>query len=228
MKVGVITFPGSNCDRDLLTAWQVFNGVEVVSLWHKDRDLRGCDLICLPGGFSYGDYLRSGAIARFSPIMQEVIPFAERGGWVWGICNGFQILTECGLLPGALRRNLGMLFQHRNVYISASGWMQSATASSHRPALRLPIAHAEGNYYCTDEQLKALTDQDQIIFRYSGSAGELDAAYNPNGSLAHIAGICSPNGRVFALMPHPERAVDPLCGNTDGRNVFEAILTKFH
>lgn len=226
MKVGVITFPGSNCDRDLLMAWKGLAGVEAVSLWHKDRDLQGCDLVCLPGGFSFGDYLRSGAIARFSPIMQEVIPFAGKGGWVWGVCNGFQILTECGLLPGALRRNAGTLFRHHDVHIRLEGWMATATGTPQPNALRLPIAHAEGNFFCTPDQLKSMEDNQQILFRYCNFDGDFDDLANPNGSLANIAGICSPNGRVFALMPHPERAVDPLCGNTDGQALFVSILNQ--
>lgn len=224
MKVGVITFPGSNCDRDLIGAWNSFEGVKAVNLWHKDHDLQGCGLICLPGGFSYGDYLRSGAIARFSPVMQEVVRFAEKGGYLLGICNGFQILTESGLLPGALRRNQGTLFIHSDVYIkpdSRTGALNSKLED--RPHL-MPIAHAEGNYYCDEETLKRLEDESRVLFRYCDAGGRVDDSSNPNGSLRNIAGVCSSNGRVCALMPHPERAADPLLNRIDGRALLESLL----
>ncbi|GAB4419073.1 MAG: phosphoribosylformylglycinamidine synthase subunit PurQ [Bacteroidia bacterium] len=224
MKFGVITFPGSNCDDDLIYSLRENLGQEVVALWHKDRDLQGCDFVCLPGGFSYGDYLRSGAIARFSPIMDEVARHARRGGYVLGICNGFQMLTEAGLLDGALLHNVSTNFVCRNVHIRPVSTSALLTASLERRAYQVPIAHAEGNYYCAPDDLLRLQDGDQILFQYCDAAGNVGGEANPNGSLADIAGVCDAGKRVFGMMPHPERATDPLLGNTDGFQILHSLL----
>jgi phosphoribosylformylglycinamidine synthase subunit PurQ / glutaminase len=202
-------------------------GQQVVPLWHKDHDLQGCDFIILPGGFSYGDYLRSGAIARFSPIMEQVIDFAGKGGYVMGICNGFQILCEAHLLPGALLHNTNHRFICRNT------WIRSETTNSlitggiiKGQPLKIPIAHGEGRFYASEETLKALNDNDQVLFRYCDEKGEATEASNPNGSLENIAGICNAGRNVFGMMPHPERAADPELGNTDGRIIFEHVLNQ--
>lgn len=224
MKFGVITFPGSNCDQDLVYALSRNLEQEVVELWHKDRDLQGCDFIFLPGGFSYGDYLRSGAIARFSPIMDEVVDHANRGGYVMGICNGFQILTEAGLLEGALIRNASQNFICRNVHIKPGGADTLVTQELKMKALKIPIAHAEGNFYCPEAQLEALEENNQILFRYCDSEGNVTAESNPNGSLNNIAGICNEDRNVFGMMPHPERAADNILGNLDGKTILESIF----
>lgn len=225
MKVGVVIFPGSNCDEDAVFAFKNIFNCEVVKLWHKDHDLQNCDLIFLPGGFSYGDYLRSGAIARFSPIMQNVITFANNGGLVWGVCNGFQILCESHLLPGALLHNNSRQFICKNVNITAvtteSKVTQNLTVGK---PLTIPIAHGEGKYYCSPEVLKSLYDNNQVLFKYCSSNGEITEESNPNGSLDNIAGICNAGRNVFGMMPHPERAVDAELFNTDGRIIFESIL----
>jgi phosphoribosylformylglycinamidine synthase len=226
MKAGVITFPGSNCDRDLIFALSERVGIPTVNLWHKSNDLQGVDVVFLPGGFSYGDYLRTGAIARFSPIMQAVVAHAAKGGRVVGICNGFQILAEAGLLPGVLRLNVGGMFICDNVYIRPQGQANLLTASLEDRAYKIPIAHAEGNYFCTPDTLKALEDNGQILFRYCNAAGEVGGNANPNGSLADIAGVCNAAGNVFGMMPHPERAADPLVRNTDGLPILQALLEK--
>ena len=225
VKTGVITFPGSNCDQDLIYVLREILGHEVVELWHKDTDLQGVDAVFVPGGFSYGDYLRSGAIARFSPIMQSVVAFADRGGKVMGICNGFQILTEAGLLPGALLRNSGMKFVCDNVYLQPVSRSAAVTAllDANR-AYKIPIAHGEGNYYCDADTLKALEDNDQILFRYVNATGQPDPAANPNGSLNAIAGVCNRTKNVFGMMPHPERASDPWLGNEDGIDILRGFL----
>jgi phosphoribosylformylglycinamidine synthase subunit PurQ / glutaminase len=224
MKFGVITFPGSNCDEDLIFALRQNLGQEVVPLWHKEHDLQGCDVLLLPGGFSYGDYLRSGAIARFSPIMNEVAAHAQRGGYVIGICNGFQMLTEAGLLPGALLRNESMNFICKNAYITPVSESAPLTRTLPRRAYKVPIAHAEGNYYCSPETHQALLDGDQVLFRYCDAEGRSTSEANPNGSLDHIAGICNDGKNVFGLMPHPERAADALLGNLDGKLILEQVL----
>lgn len=227
MKFGVITFPGSNCDQDLLYVLGDILGQEVVNLWHKDHDLQGCDFIFVPGGFSYGDYLRSGAIARFSPIMDEVIAHANKGGYVMGICNGFQILTEANLLPGALLHNTNRKFICKNTYLLPQS--SSAIVSSsleHDRAYKIPIAHGEGNFYCDQDTLKSINDNDQVIFRYCDENGVISEDVNPNGSLENIAGISNKNKNVFGMMPHPERAADVYLGNTDGKEIFEAILAQ--
>jgi phosphoribosylformylglycinamidine synthase subunit PurQ / glutaminase len=226
MKVGVVIFPGSNCDQDAIYAFREQFGCEVVTLWHKDHDLQGVDLVFLPGGFSYGDYLRSGAIARFSPIMQNVIEFAHKGGLVFGVCNGFQVLCESHLLPGALLRNESVKFKCSNVYIQAQTNHSAITHSiDTTKALKIPIAHGEGRFYCDAETLAELKANDQILFRYCDENGVITETANPNGSLEHIAGICNKTRNVFGMMPHPERAVDPHLYNTDGRFLFESILS---
>jgi phosphoribosylformylglycinamidine synthase I len=226
MKFGVIIFPGSNCDEDIIYVLEKIMGQQVVRLWHKDHDLQGADFIVLPGGFSFGDYLRSGAIARFSPIMQEVIQFAARGGYVMGICNGFQILTEAGLLPGALLHNNNRKFICRNTYLKAQTKNSLLTAQiDPQAALKIPIAHGEGNYFADADVLKVINDNDQILFRYCDEAGNITADANPNGSIQNIAGVTNAARNVFGLMPHPERAADTLVANEDGLAIFESILS---
>lgn len=217
MKFGVVVFPGSNCDRDMYDALKYDLGQEVSMLWHKDRDLSQfstSDCIILPGGFSYGDYLRCGAIARFSPMMQSVIEFANAGGKVLGVCNGFQILCEAGLLPGALLRNANQQFVCKNVYIK----------NQQDQVFMIPVAHGEGRYYADEATLDQLEANGQIIFRYSDENGLLTADSNPNGTIRHIAGICNAKRNVFGMMPHPERACSGVLGNTDGRAIIESML----
>jgi phosphoribosylformylglycinamidine synthase subunit PurQ / glutaminase len=225
MKFGVIVFPGSNCDQDVIHALQSGLGQPTVKLWHKDRDLQGCDFIVVPGGFSYGDYLRSGAIARFSPIMDEVIAHANRGGYVMGICNGFQILTEAGLLEGGLLRNNNQRFICKNVWIKPAN-NQTLLTQKLDPtrAYRIPIAHAEGRYYAPENTLKSILDNDQVLFHYTNQEASIEEQYNPNGSMLNIAGIANKQKNVFGMMPHPERAADILLGNTDGKSILESIL----
>ena len=226
MKFGVITFPGSNCDADIVYVLQKIMGQQVVPLWHKNHDLQGVDFVVLPGGFSFGDYLRSGAIARFSPIMQEVIQFAAKGGYVMGVCNGFQILTEAGLLPGALLHNSNRKFICRNIYLKAQTGNSLLTSQIEpQAALKIPIAHGEGNYFADADILKAINDADQVLFRYCDEAGNITTDANPNGSVENIAGVCNAQRNVFGLMPHPERASDSLVGNQDGLAIFESILS---
>jgi phosphoribosylformylglycinamidine synthase len=226
MKFGVVIFPGSNCDEDIIYVLEKIMGQQVVRLWHKDHDLQGCDFIVLPGGFSFGDYLRSGAIARFSPIMQEVIQFAAKGGYVWGVCNGFQILTEAGMLPGALLHNNNRKFNCSNIYIvpQTANSMLTSQIDPQR-ALKIPIAHGEGNYFADADLLKSLNDNDQVLFRYSDESGNITAEGNPNGSIENIAGVCNAGRNVFGIMPHPERASDSLLANQDGLAIFESILS---
>ncbi len=216
MKFGVVVFPGSNCDRDMQDAVQNDIGKEVIMLWHKDKDLSMFttnDCIILPGGFSYGDYLRCGAIARFSPMMQSVIEFAGRGGKVLGVCNGFQILCESGLLPGVLLQNGQQQFACKNVYIKYD----------HTKPLKIPIAHGEGRYYGDESLLNELEANDQVLFRYCDEFGVVDTKSNPNGSVRNIAGIRNKNNNVFGMMPHPERATSSLLNNMDGRKVFDLL-----
>ncbi len=227
MKFGVITFPGSNCDQDMVYVLETIMGHEVVKLWHKDHDLQGCDMIVLPGGFSYGDYLRSGAIARFSPIMQEVIEFANKGGYVYGVCNGFQILCESGLLPGTLQHNENRQFICKNVYLRTETSDSLITRDiEDGTVLKIPIAHGEGNYYNSAEEIQKLEDNNQVLFRYCDADGNVDAASNPNGTINNIAGICNEKRNVFGMMPHPERAADEALGNLDGKRLFESILAE--
>jgi len=226
MKFGVVIFPGSNCDEDIIHVLEKIMGQQVVRLWHKDHDLQGADFIILPGGFSFGDYLRSGAIARFSPIMQEVIQFAAKGGKVLGICNGFQILTEAGLLPGALLHNEHRKFICRNIYMRPQTANSLVTAQiDEQRALKIPIAHGEGNYFADAQLLKQLNDNDQILFRYCDEAGNITTDANPNGSVENIAGVCNAERNVFGFMPHPERAADSLLANEDGLAIFESIIS---
>ncbi len=226
MKFGVVIFPGSNCDEDIIYVLEKIMGQQVVRLWHKDHDLQGAEFIVLPGGFSFGDYLRSGAIARFSPIMQEVIQFAAKGGFVFGICNGFQILTEAGLLAGALLHNENRKFICRNVYTQAQTSNSLITSQiDPQRALKIPIAHGEGNYFADADVLKSLYDNDQVLFKYCNESGIITPESNPNGSLDNIAGICNLERNVFGFMPHPERAADPLVANEDGMAIFESILS---
>ena len=226
MKFGVVIFPGSNCDEDIIHVLEKIMGQEVVRLWHKDHDLQGAEFIILPGGFSFGDYLRSGAIARFSPIMQQVIQFANNGGYVLGICNGFQILTEAGLLPGALLHNNHRKFVCRNIYMKAETTNSMVTAQINpERALKIPVAHGEGNYFADAELLQSLKDNDQILFRYCDESGNITPDSNPNGSLENIAGITNKDRNVFGFMPHPERAADTILANEDGLAIFESILS---
>ncbi|HRH01977.1 MAG TPA: phosphoribosylformylglycinamidine synthase subunit PurQ [Bacteroidia bacterium] len=226
MKFGVVVFPGSNCDQDMVYVLQSIMKQRVVQLWHKDSDLQGCDFIVLPGGFSFGDYLRSGAIARFSPIMEKVIEFANAGGNVLGICNGFQILCEAGLLPGALLHNNSQKFISKNTFIKSQTSNSRITAAINKnKALCIPIAHGEGRYFTDAETLKKLNNQDQILFRYCNEQGAINDAANPNGSLENIAGICNHQRNVFGMMPHPERAADKELRNVDGKLIFDSILS---
>jgi len=224
MKFGVIVFPGSNCDHDAYHVISKHVGQPVDFIWHRDTDLRGYDAVIIPGGFSYGDYLRAGALARFSPVMNSVKEFAARGNLVLGICNGFQILCEAGLLPGALIRNRGLHFicEHVNVRVESTNgpFTHELAAGS---ILRMPIAHADGNYVCDDATFAELCDDDRIIFRYCDPNGELTDGANPNGSRDHIAGICNRERNVMGLMPHPERACEDLLGSSDGRDVFRSL-----
>ena len=216
MKFGVVVFPGSNCDRDMQDSLQHDLGKEVVMLWHKDKDLSMFstdDCIILPGGFSYGDYLRCGAIARFSPMMQSVIDFANRGGKVLGVCNGFQILCESGLLPGVLLQNANQQFICKNVFIK----------NGNGEALKIPIAHGEGRFFADDATLDQLEANNQVIFRYCDENGNIDVAYNPNGAVRNIAGIKNAGNNVFGMMPHPERATSTALNNLDGKKVFELL-----
>jgi phosphoribosylformylglycinamidine synthase subunit PurQ / glutaminase len=228
MNFGVVVFPGSNCDDDMVHVLGTVVGANVRKLWHKDHDLGGLttrDCIILPGGFSYGDYVRSGAIARLSPIMAAVIEHARQGGYVWGICNGFQILCEAGLLPGALLHNASQKFMCKNVYLRPVTNQSAITADLdlHR-AYKIPIAHAEGRYYTDAQTLAELQANDQILFRYCQPDGTVDDAANPNGALDNIAGICNPQRNVFGMMPHPERAAEDILGNTDGLALFTSLL----
>jgi phosphoribosylformylglycinamidine synthase len=225
MKAGVVIFPGSNCDEDMVYALRNGLKLDVVKLWHKDHDLQGCDYILLPGGFSYGDYLRSGAIARFSPIMKEVIDFANKGGIVFGVCNGFQILCEAGLLPGVLLHNVHHQFVCKNVHIRAvhNDSLLTAGIDVNKP-LQIPIAHGEGNFFAPEDEMKRLNDNGQILFRYCDAEGNMTPEANPNGTTDHIAGICNAGKNVFGMMPHPERAVDAALNNTDGRIIFESLF----
>ena len=227
MKFGIVTFPGSNCDYDAFHAVTEILGEEATYLWHKDHDLQGSDVIILPGGFSYGDYLRAGAIARFSPIMQEVAAHAKSGAPVVGICNGFQIACEAGLLPGALMRNSHLQFVSAQVRIRVENPDTMFTNLYEAgEVLRIPVAHGDGMYVATTEVLDALEGDGRVIFRYADATGSISADANPNGSQRNIAGIISEGGNVLGMMPHPERACSPLLGSTDGVRLFESILAR--
>jgi phosphoribosylformylglycinamidine synthase I len=225
MKFGVIIYPGSNCDHDMIYVLRNIMEQDVVELWHKDTSLQGVNAVILPGGFSYGDYLRSGAIARFSPIMDHVIRFAHDGGFVFGVCNGFQILCEAGLLPGALLHNSKQKFVCKNVFIKSdnSSTVVTSLLDKNR-AYKIPVAHREGRYYADEEALKRMRQNHQILFRYCDVNGIITEEANPNGSMDNIAGVCNENKNVYGMMPHPERAADDELGNTDGRAIFESIL----
>jgi len=226
MKFGVIVFPGSNCDQDMIYVLSKIMEQEVVKLWHKDTDLQGVDAIVLPGGFSYGDYLRSGAIARYSPIMEKVIEFANNGGFVFGVCNGFQILCESGLLPGALLHNDNQKYICKNIHIIPDNNSSSVTAKlDNQKALKIPIAHGEGRYFARKEVLQEMRQNGQILFRYCNEAGEITSDANPNGSVENIAGVCNESKNVIGMMPHPERGADDELGNTDGRLIFESMMS---
>ena len=225
MKFGVVTFPGSNCDQDMIYVLQDVLKQEVVHLWHKDSDLQGADMVVLPGGFSFGDYLRSGAISRFSPIMNEVIEHANRGGYVLGICNGFQILTESGLLDGALLHNNNQKFICKNVHLRAVSQGASISAGLKKDAAyKIPIAHGEGRYHASESVINELEQNDQILFKYCNKNGEVNDESNPNGSLNNIAGITNKKKNIFGMMPHPERASDDILSNAEGKALFESIL----
>lgn len=225
MKFGVVTFPGSNCDEDMVYVLKTKLGQKVEKLWHKDTDLKGVDFVVLPGGFSYGDYLRSGAIAKLSPIMGEVIKHANRGGYVLGVCNGFQILTESGLLDGALLHNDSQKFICKNVYLKPASQTNPMTSGldTHK-TYKIPIAHGEGRFYAPQETIDSILANDQVLFRYSSSDGKTTDEFNPNGSINNIAGICNKNKTVFGMMPHPERASDSEVNNEDGKYLFESLL----
>ena len=225
MKFGVCVFPATNCDHD--TIWALSNGLgqDVVPLWHKDTDLQGCDVIILPGGFSYGDYLRCGAVAKFSPIMNEIIKYANSGGYVFGICNGFQILCESGLLPGVLLKNQNQKFICKNQWIVPTQYKSLLTSGLEKGvALSIPIAHGEGRYFAPPEQIETLESNRQVVFRYSDDQGNVTQESNPNDSLNNIAGIRNKRGNVFGMMPHPERASDSKLGNVDGLLIFNSII----
>jgi phosphoribosylformylglycinamidine synthase len=225
MKFGVIIFPGSNCDKD--AHWTVEHVAKqpATFLWHESSDLQNCDVIIVPGGFAFGDYLRTGAIAKFSPVMDSVRKFADRGGLVLGICNGFQILCESGLLPGALMRNVGLKYVCKPVHVrienSKTPFTQNCRSGE---VLTIPIGHMEGNYFCDDTTLAELKRDNRIVFRYSDAHGQITADANPNGSLENIAGICSPGRNVLGMMPHPERSAELELGGTDGFRIFESLV----
>ena len=225
MKFGIVVFPGSNCDRDVAYVTKSLLNQPTRMVWHQETDISDLDVVVLPGGFSYGDYLRCGAIAQFSPVMRQVVEHANQGKFVLGICNGFQVLTEAGLLPGALVRNRDLHFICDRVPVKVERtdlpWTCAYQAGD---VITLPIAHGEGRYYADQDTLKALEDNGQVLFRYSQATGETDDASNPNGSLNNIAGICDRTGKVLGMMPHPERASDSLTGSTDGLKLFQGLL----
>ncbi|MCK9408342.1 MAG: phosphoribosylformylglycinamidine synthase subunit PurQ [Bacteriovoracaceae bacterium] len=228
LKFGVVVFPGSNCDHDAYHTVKHVMGHQADFLWHKEQDLKNSDVIILPGGFSYGDYLRTGAIARFSPIMKEVIAFAKNGGVVVGICNGFQILCESGLLPGVLLRNRSLLFSCKHVNLrvehSESRYTNAMAAGD---ILSIPIAHGEGNYFAEPETIRVLEENGQVLFRYCDEFGAITDESNPNGSINNIAGIMNSTGTVMGMMPHPERACEPQLVSTDGKRFFESLINSF-
>ena len=227
-KFGIVVFPGSNCDHDAYHVCKHVMQQEATFLWHKEADLKDVDVVILPGGFSYGDYLRCGAIARFSPVMKEVVRFANQGGTIFGICNGFQILVEAGLLPGVLLRNSSLRFVCKYVNLRIEN---ADTRFTHQTTLggvlEIPIAHGEGNYFTDADTLKKLESNNLVIFRYCSGEGELTEESNPNGSLSNIAGIINERGNVLGMMPHPERASDPLLGHTDGQSIFKSLIEYY-
>jgi phosphoribosylformylglycinamidine synthase len=226
-KFGVVIFPGSNCDHDAYYALRKNLGFDVTFLWHKETDLQGCDAVILPGGFSYGDYLRTGSIARFSPVMNSIISFAKDGGFVMGICNGFQILLEAGLLPGVMFRNKSLKFICKDVYLSVvnndTPYTKGLEAGK---VLKIPVAHGEGNYFADENTLKSLVENKQIVFKYCSRGGQIDEQYNANGSLMNIAGLINKEGNVLGMMPHPERCSNAVLGKTDGMFIFNALANQ--
>lgn len=229
MKFGVLIFPGSNCDHDMIYVLRDILNQEVVELWHKDTDLQDCDAIAVPGGFTYGDYLRSGALARFSPIMKKVVEFAHNGGLVFGVCNGFQILCEAGLLPGTLLHNENQKFICKNQYIKVENTDTAMTMFVDKDkALKIPIAHGQGRYYAPDSTLQEMLQNGQIVWRYCDENGKLNQKANPNGSVMNIAGVCNVEKNVFGMMPHPERAADPELKNTHGLIIFKSMIEYFN
>jgi phosphoribosylformylglycinamidine synthase len=227
-KFGIVVFPGSNCDHDAHYVAGEAMGQEARLIWHKEASIGDVDVVILPGGFSYGDYLRCGAIARFSPVMQDVVRFAKNGGLVIGICNGFQVLTEAGLLPGVLLRNRSLRFVCKYLHIRVENAETAFTnACKQDDVLEIPIAHGEGNYFTDPETLKRLEDNNQVVFRYCDAAGNVNDEANPNGSLNNIAGIINERGNVLGMMPHPERVADPVLRHVDGKKIFESIIQNF-
>ena len=223
-KFGIVVFPGSNCDHDAYYTVKKNLGYDAVFLWHKDKDIQNCDVIILPGGFSYGDYLRTGSIARFSHIMDSVLNFAEKGGYVLGICNGFQILLEAGLLPGCMLKNKSLQFVCKDVYLSIRNKETIFTKDiSNGKTLKIPVAHGDGNYFADNETLKSLEENNQIVFQYSSKDGESSEEFNPNGSVMNIAGIINKKGNVLGMMPHPERCSSSILGKTDGSLIFNSL-----
>ncbi len=226
-KFGVVVFPGSNCDHDTYYVLKNIFDLDVIFLWHKQTSIDGCDVIILPGGFSYGDYLRTGAIARFSPIMNEVIKFANAGGYVLGICNGFQILLEAGLLPGVMIRNQSLNFVCKDVHLKVENKATVFTKELNgKESLKIPIAHGEGNYFADEKTLKELEANNQIVFRYCLRDGSVDDSANPNGSSKNIAGIVNKGGNILGMMPHPERSSDSVLGKTDGSLIFKSLVNN--
>lgn len=224
MRFGVVVFPGSNCDHDCYHLLKHVLRQETRFIWHKERDLSNLDAIVLPGGFSYGDYLRTGAIARFSPVMEEVIRYANAGGTVIGICNGFQILCEAGLLPGVLLRNAHLRFVSKQVYIRTENPDTRFTRAGAAPVMKMPVAHGDGNYFADPETIRQLNAHRQIIFRYCTAEGDITPQANPNGALENIAGIMNAAGNVMGLMPHPERAAEAVLGSVEGAEIFKALI----
>jgi phosphoribosylformylglycinamidine synthase subunit PurQ / glutaminase len=227
VKFGIVVFPGSNCDHDAYYSVKQVLGYEAEFLWHKDHSIKNSNVIILPGGFSYGDYLRSGAIAKLSPLMQEVINFAENGGIVIGICNGFQILTESRLLPGVLLKNESLKFVCKDVYLKVINKSSIFSNKLDSDILKIPIAHGEGNYFVDLETLNELNRNNQIVFRYTDSEGNIDSQSNPNGSVENIAGIINKRGNILGMMPHPERVCNPILGNTEGKSIFRSVVNSF-
>lgn len=225
MKFGILVFPGSNCDHDCYHVIKHVLNCEAEFVWHKEKELKGFDVIIIPGGFSYGDYLRTGAIAKFSPVMKAVKKFAKKGGLIIGICNGFQILLEAGLLPGAMLRNRSLKFICKDIYIRVENANTPFTNKcADKKVLRMPIAHAEGSYFADSETLSSLNKNQQIIFRYSDKSGNITDLANPNGSAENIAGICNKEGNILGMMPHPERCAEAILGNEDGMLIFKSII----
>jgi len=225
-KFGVVVFPGSNCDHDAYYAVKKVLNYDAELLWHKDTDLKNSDVIILPGGFSYGDYLRTGSIAKFSPIMNSVIEFSKKGGIVIGICNGFQILIEAGLLPGVLIKNKSIKFVCKDVYLKIESKNNIFTKDVKPDILKIPIAHGEGNYIADENILKELLDNERIVFKYSSSNGEVTNEFNPNGSMLNIAGIINKDGNILGMMPHPERCTDPIISNSEGADIFKSVANN--